>query len=88
MVTDGMMELSPETGENWLLGALREVKHHHPQIVADRLIEEACYRWPKGIKDDLTVLVCRVQSLFEKKKEKEPGQSFSKKEKTTIAASF
>ena len=32
MVTDGMVELSPETGENWLLGALREVKHHHPQI--------------------------------------------------------
>ena len=23
MVTDGMVELSPETGENWLLGALR-----------------------------------------------------------------
>ncbi|NLX91611.1 MAG: SpoIIE family protein phosphatase [Firmicutes bacterium] len=63
MITDGLWDDSGETGENWLVTALKEIKHGHPQLIADRLIEEACNRFPRGVKDDLTVLVGSLRPL-------------------------
>ncbi len=64
MVTDGVLDSQPEEEESWIIGALRNIRHDHPQIIADRLIEEACYRWPRGVQDDLTVLVGRLQPIL------------------------
>ncbi|NMB35429.1 MAG: SpoIIE family protein phosphatase [Firmicutes bacterium] len=61
MVTDGMLDAGPGNEKDWFDKALREIRHDHPQIIADRLIEEACYRWPQGVRDDLTVLVSRLK---------------------------
>lgn len=61
MVTDGLTDSRPESEDDWLVNALSEIRHDHPQIIADRLIEEACYRWPRGVQDDLTVLVARLK---------------------------
>jgi stage II sporulation protein E len=66
MITDGLLDTRPGNEENWLVDALQEIPHDHPQIIADRLIEEACYRWPRGVRDDLTVLVGRLRPLFGK----------------------
>ncbi|NMB40636.1 MAG: SpoIIE family protein phosphatase [Firmicutes bacterium] len=66
MVTDGLVDARQENDENWIVGALQEIPHDHPQVIADRLIEEACYRWPRGVQDDLTVLVSRLKPLFGK----------------------
>ncbi|HHU75634.1 MAG TPA: SpoIIE family protein phosphatase [Firmicutes bacterium] len=67
MITDGLWE---DRGgeENWLVTALKGIRHDHPQIIADRLIEEGCNRFPGGVKDDLTVLVGSVRSLGKKRK--------------------
>jgi stage II sporulation protein E len=64
MVTDGVLDSQPGEEESWIIGALQEIRHDHPQIIADRLIEEACYRWPRGVQDDLTVLVGRLQPII------------------------
>lgn len=66
MITDGLLDTRPGNEENWLINAIQEIPHDHPQIIADRLIEEACYRWPRGVQDDLTVLVGRLRPLFKK----------------------
>ncbi len=66
MITDGLLDTRPGNEENWLVNALQEIPHDHPQIIADRLIEEACYRWPRGVQDDLTVLVGRLRPLLAK----------------------
>lgn len=66
MVTDGLLDTRPGDEEIWIIDALQEIPHDHPQIIADRLIEEACYRWPRGVQDDLTVLVGRLKPLFGK----------------------
>lgn len=63
MVTDGLLENPAGYEDEWLVGTLNGIRHDHPQIIADRLIEEACYRWPKGVQDDLTVLVGRFRPL-------------------------
>ncbi len=63
MVTDGLLENPAGYEDKWLVGTLDEIRHDHPQIIADRLIEEACYRWPRGVQDDLTVLVGRFRPL-------------------------
>lgn len=63
MVSDGLLDSRQESEGNWLVDALEEIRHDHPQIIADRLIEEACYRWPRGVQDDLTVLVSRLRPL-------------------------
>lgn len=63
MVTDGLLDSRQESEGDWLVNALEEIHHDHPQIIADRLIEEACYRWPRGVQDDLTVLVSRLRPL-------------------------
>jgi len=64
MVTDGLFDARAGGEENWIVNALEDIPHDHPQIIADRLIEEACYRWPRGVQDDLTVLVGRLKPLF------------------------
>ena len=61
MVTDGVLDTGSEEEKDWFVSALQEIRHDHPQIIADRLIEEACYRWPRGVRDDLTVLVSRLK---------------------------
>ncbi len=61
MVTDGMLDTGSSEEKDWFVSALREIRHEHPQIIADRLIEEACCRWPRGVRDDLTVLVSRLK---------------------------
>jgi serine phosphatase RsbU (regulator of sigma subunit) len=66
MITDGLLDNRSGDEGNWLVDALQEIPHDHPQIIADRLIEEACYRWPRGVRDDLTVLVGRLRPLFGK----------------------
>jgi stage II sporulation protein E len=63
MITDGLLDSRQESEDDWLTHALEEIRHDHPQIIADRLIEEACYRWPRGVQDDLTVLVSRLRPL-------------------------
>lgn len=63
MVSDGLLDSRQVSEGNWLVNALEEIRHDHPQIIADRLIEEACYRWPRGVQDDLTVLVSRLRPL-------------------------
>ncbi len=63
MITDGLLDSRQESEDDWLVNALEEIHHDHPQIIADRLIEEACYRWPRGVQDDLTVLVSRLRPL-------------------------
>jgi stage II sporulation protein E len=63
MVTDGLLENPAGYEDKWLIGTLDEIRHDHPQIIADRLIEEACYRWPRGVQDDLTVLVGRFRPV-------------------------
>lgn len=63
MITDGLWEDPGEPGENWLVATLKEIRHDHPQLIADRLIEEACNRFPRGVKDDLTVLVGSLRPL-------------------------
>ncbi len=69
MITDGLWE-DADKEENWLVTSLREIRHDHPQIIADRLIEEACNRFPRGVKDDLTVLVGSFRPLGKKPKRK------------------
>ncbi|MGI5822672.1 MAG: SpoIIE family protein phosphatase [Dethiobacteria bacterium] len=61
MVTDGVLDTGPEIEKEWLTRTLEEIRHDHPQIIADRLIEEACGQWPRGVRDDLTVLVGRLR---------------------------
>lgn len=65
MITDGLLEVPDREEEDvdWIVQALKEIRHEHPQIIADRLIEEACYRWPRGAQDDLTVLVGSFKPL-------------------------
>lgn len=61
MVTDGVLDAGIGEGKDWFVSALQEIRHDHPQIIADRLIEEACHRRPQGVRDDLTVLVSRLK---------------------------
>ncbi|MEW5919897.1 MAG: SpoIIE family protein phosphatase [Bacillota bacterium] len=63
MVTDGLLENAAGYEDGWLVDTLNEIRHDHPQIIADRLIEEACYRRPRGVQDDLTVLVGRFRPI-------------------------
>ncbi len=63
MVTDGLLETPAGYEDSWLVEALDGIRHDHPQIIADRLIEEACYRYVRGVQDDLTVLVGRFRPL-------------------------
>ncbi len=69
MITDGLWDDPGQSEENWLIAALKGIRHDHPQLIADRLIEEACNRAPRGVKDDLTVLVGSLRPLGKVRKE-------------------
>lgn len=64
MVTDGILGNSANQKESWLVGTLKKIRHDHPQIIADRLIEEACQRCRGEVEDDLTVLVGCVKKII------------------------
>ncbi|NLZ32114.1 MAG: SpoIIE family protein phosphatase [Firmicutes bacterium] len=61
MVTDGAVD--SEGGLDWLLSFLRLMGNSPPQIVADRIVEEAARRSGGRLRDDLTVAVCRLLRL-------------------------
>ncbi len=63
MITDGFLNGSLGNQEDWLKNALQNIRHDHPQIIADRLIEEACNLSAQGVRDDLTVLVCHLKPV-------------------------
>jgi len=66
MVSDGIFEVAPEQPD-WLQQYLTKQKHTHPQVVADEILAQACRLYGSDkLRDDLTVLVCRVKRLKHK----------------------
>ncbi len=61
MVTDGANDLEGEL--MWLVTFLRMMENSPPQIVADRILEEAARRSGGRLRDDLTVAACRLIRL-------------------------
>ena len=61
MVTDGARD--PEGRLSWLSTFLRQMENSPPQIVADRIVEEAARCSDGRLRDDLTVAVCRLIRL-------------------------
>jgi stage II sporulation protein E len=57
LVTDGMLV----RGEEWLLQALREIKHTEPQAIADLVLHQALALAGNCLRDDISVLVARVE---------------------------
>lgn len=58
MVTDGVNDL--EGRFSWLITFLRQMENSPPQIVADRILEEAARRSGGRLRDDLTVAACKL----------------------------
>ena len=61
MVTDGAND--PDGELTWLVSFLRMMENSPPQIVADRILEEAARRSGGRLRDDLTVAACRLIRL-------------------------
>ena len=61
MVTDGACDPDGETA--WLSSFLSRMENSPPQIVADRILEEAARRSGNPMRDDLTVAACRLVRL-------------------------
>ena len=61
MVTDGANDA--EGRLSWLVTFLRQMENSPPQIVADRIVDEAARRSGGRLGDDLTVAACRLISL-------------------------
>ncbi|NLA26136.1 MAG: SpoIIE family protein phosphatase [Firmicutes bacterium] len=61
LVTDGAG--APDGELSWLVSFLRMMENSPPQIVADRILEEAARRSGGPLRDDLTVAACRLISL-------------------------
>lgn len=61
MVTDGAND--PDGELTWLVNFLRMMENSPPQIVADRILEEAARRSGGRLRDDLTVAACRLIRL-------------------------
>lgn len=67
MITDGFTELRGGKAEDsWLKETIKEIKHVHPQVIADYLLEEAYQLSGGRVRDDFTVVVCRVVQLKNK----------------------
>lgn len=66
MVTDGILEAS--LGQpDWLKQYLAGQIHSHPQILADEIIHKAnVLNGRRELRDDVTVLVCRIKRLKHK----------------------
>ncbi len=58
MVTDGVGD--SEEQPSWAAAFLRRMEECPPQIVADRIVEEALRRSGGRLRDDLTVAACRM----------------------------
>ena len=63
MVTDGVIGKKAGDGEEAFAEVLRSIHHDHPQIIADRLIEDACRRRSEPVQDDLTALVICLRKI-------------------------
>ncbi len=65
LVTDGVTEAGVKINNMpaWVRRMLAELKHSHPQIIADTLLKEALNRNQGKALDDLTVIVCKALSL-------------------------
>ena len=61
MVTDGAGDSGGQF--SWLATFLRQMENSPPQIVADRIVEEAARCCDGRLRDDLTVAVCRLIRL-------------------------
>lgn len=61
MATDGLAELDGDS--SWLLSYLRRLEKSPPQVVAERILEEAVRRSKGVLRDDLTVVTCRLHRL-------------------------
>lgn len=58
MVTDGVCD--PDGDIGWIVSFLRQMENSPPQIVADRILEETARRSGSPLRDDLTVITCRL----------------------------
>ena len=61
MVTDGVCDADGDIG--WIVSFLRQMENSPPQIVADRILEETVRRSGSCLRDDLTVITCRLNRL-------------------------
>ncbi|AKL93639.1 stage II sporulation protein E [Clostridium aceticum] len=60
MVSDGILEVNKEEGEQWLEEFLASVETRNPQDLADRILEKALHLNNNKVKDDMTVLVTKI----------------------------
>lgn len=67
LVSDGLYEapMHRYDGENWLKGAIRNIKTNEPQELADTLIEHAVRMNHGAIRDDMTVMVAVIDKCDE-----------------------
>ncbi len=65
MVTDGISEAGVRVNNsaNWIKRALLEIKHMHPQLVADHILEEALQKSKGTVSDDMSVIVCKLRRI-------------------------
>jgi len=61
LVTDGACD--PDGDIGWIVSFLRQMENSPPQIVADRILEETARRFGSCLRDDLTVITCRLLRL-------------------------
>jgi len=66
MVTDGVCD--PDGDIGWIVSFLRQMENSPPQIVADRILHEAARRSGSYLRDDLTVITCRLLRLKQRGK--------------------
>ncbi len=65
MVTDGVSEAGVKVSStpNWVKQKLLDIRHAHPQLVADRILQEAL-DWNRGqATDDMSIIVCKALRL-------------------------
>ncbi len=61
MATDGVAD--PDGDTAWLGSLLEEMDYSPPQVAADRIVEEVTCRSGGCLRDDLTVIACRLMPL-------------------------
>ncbi|MFC5406833.1 stage II sporulation protein E [Cohnella soli] len=62
MMTDGILD-SPGHAlnkEQWMKRVLQELEEEEPQEIADSILDTALRQYPGGVKDDMTVIVTRI----------------------------
>lgn len=67
MLTDGFTDLrGGRAGDAWFKEILKEVKYLHPQIMADCILEQAYQLFEGEVKDDFTLIVCKIAQIKQK----------------------